>query len=65
MSIYPVKICEWWPKGNKHREDVEEMLLYLPCLTCGKKVTTRGYLDHSAPYGGPNRAYCSMKCMTT
>ena len=68
MAIFPVKINKWFfdPESAfyKHRECMKVRLSDgLECHVCGKLVSSRGYAMHSICHGGPNEAFCSLKCI--
>jgi hypothetical protein len=67
MSIYPVRINEWYVKDRpfgKEVEFLECMLPHLKCEECKKPITwDEGYVMHSITYGGPDEAWCSALCL--
>lgn len=75
MSIYPVRIREWFPpilksehkeeiKENKfHRQTIRACLDFMTCMRCGGKVNMRnGWVHHSLPWGYGD-AWCSKRCL--
>jgi hypothetical protein len=67
MSIYPVRIKEWYVEGKPFGAEMpmlKSMLRCLPCIQCGKKIRwDRGYVMHSITFGGPDGRWCSKKCL--
>jgi len=67
MSIYPVRIKEWYVEGKPFGECIpmlKGMLNFYSCIQCGKKIKwNRGYVMHSITYGGPDGRWCSKKCL--
>lgn len=65
MSIYAVKVDEY--KWDESAAELVKMLLrYEKCNFCGGVVSwARGYMLHSAPYGGSRKAWCSEKCLNS
>ena len=69
MSIYPVKITEWYDDAenafNTERETLTWLLPYLKCLHCKTKMKTNwntGYVHHSITFGYGD-AWCSKECL--
>lgn len=73
MSVYPVKISEWYQgiddiKNTPHKELMEYLTSedILDCDVCGAPVSwSKGYVEHSLTYGGPNGAWCSKACLSS
>jgi hypothetical protein len=69
MSIFPVKIKEWFYDPESPFYDQKSFMANelknknLKCHKCGKNVTKKGYVMHSIFFGGPDEAWCSKKCM--
>ena len=66
MSIYPVKIKEWYTAESFKKEMplLKTMLKFIKCKECGNKVTVKnGWVMHSITFGGPDGAWCSEKCL--
>jgi len=63
MSIYPVKINQWF-LNKKELENIKTFLPNLKCNACGKKANTRGYVYHAILHGyGIEDYWCSIKCL--
>ncbi len=68
MSIYPVKLAEWFPKGDSHH-DIMKCLVSngwgekLGCIHCGKKHMhwQEAWGHHSLPWGYGD-LWCREKC---
>lgn len=67
MSIYPVKITEWYNKKTAYKTEVETLKILLPnlkCQECGNNIEwKKGYVMHSITFGGPDEAWCCNKCL--
>lgn len=69
MSIYPVKISDWYVKGNPFGKEIPMLKSildsgYFNCLRCKKPVPwDRGYVMHSITFGGPSECWCSVECL--
>ena len=67
MSIYPVKIKEWYVKGKPFGDEIpmlKSLLKSFPCIVCGSKVEwDKGWVMHSITFGGPNEVWCSDQCI--
>ena len=63
MSIYPVHLIEWYPKGDENYFHAKISVLLTPCLRCGKKAKfyASGYGHHSIPWGYGD-IWCSRRC---
>jgi len=63
MSIYPVHLIEWYPKGDENYVSSKIVTLCSPCLRCGKKAKNyaAAYGHHSIPWGHGD-IWCSRKC---
>lgn len=67
MSIYPVRIKEWYVKGEPFGDQIPTLKSLirhvLDCKVCGKKIPWKtGYVMHSATFGGSYDAWCSEEC---
>lgn len=66
MSIYPVRIREWYLEGQAFGSEIptlRSILKYIPCETCkGKIAWDNGWVDHSITFG-VGRGWCSEKCL--
>lgn len=67
MSIYPVRIKEWYVKDQpfgKQIDMLKAMLEFYVCKRCGKQIEwDDGWVMHSITFGGPDGAWCSEKCL--
>ena len=62
MSIYLVKLCEWFPPGDELYEICSSIIEFSRCESCGKKLSFRKAIGHhSIPWGNGN-VFCSLKC---
>jgi hypothetical protein len=64
MSIYPVKLSEWFPMGDEYHQTAISCLSYMRCKACGRKVTRwkKAIGHHSLPWGYGD-LWCSKKCL--
>ena len=52
MSIYPVKLSEWFPPGDEMYSNVQSVINCSRCFGCGKKVRySKAVGHHSVPWG--------------
>lgn len=60
MSIYPVRVSEWFPPGNEKHDIIKYILG--PCLHCGKKKLhwQKAWAHHSLPWGYGD-SWCNKK----
>lgn len=77
MSIYPVRLAEWYPAKPKHgsygtakdqrfwHKTAKMCVEQASCRTCGKKPKWRwAWGMHSIPWGhGWEEIWCSKKCL--
>jgi hypothetical protein len=67
MSIYPVRIKEWYVEGKPFGSEIDTLkmiLRHFTCDKCGKRIRwDRGYVMHSITFGGPCGSWCSKKCL--
>lgn len=65
MSIYPVRLNEWFPKGDEYHDNAKTMVKYSNCIVCGKKGKKINYKlvygHHSIPWGNGD-IWCTKKC---
>lgn len=62
MSIYPIKLSEWYPFGNEYYEVVYFLVNYSRCLACGNKVRYNKAVGHHSLIVGVGDSWCSWKC---
>lgn len=63
MSIYPVRITEWFDAEQK--DTLKWILPHMRCYSCGCKVKLdNGFVHHSLPWGHGD-AWCSEKCLNS
>lgn len=62
MSIYPVKLSEWFPVGDEMHDTTYSIVNCIRCLACGNKARWKAAIGHhSLPYGNGD-LWCSWKC---
>jgi len=63
MSIYPVKLSEWYPYGDEHHGVLISIIACTRCYACGDRVRFKRAVGmHSIPFGHGD-LYCSEKCL--
>lgn len=63
MSIYPVHLASWFPKGNEMHDDIKTLCLVMTCLTCGKHPKwKKAWGHHSLPWGHGD-IWCDERCL--
>jgi len=69
MSIFPVKISEWYVEGKPFGDQIEMLSSmldsgYFKCHECGKSVKfdSDGWVYHSITFGGCSTVWCSDNC---
>lgn len=62
MSIYPVPLNKWFPKGDEHHSWLKFMLEHGQCLHCKKRRLNikKAWGHHSLPWGHGD-AWCSER----
>lgn len=62
MSIYPVRLKEWFPPGDDMYEIAYSVTIGMRCYGCDKKVRySKAYGHHSLPWGHGD-LWCSERC---
>jgi hypothetical protein len=65
MSIYPVKLNEWFPKKDKMYENSLIVVKLSNCVECGKSGKNIKYRyaigHHSIPWGNGD-IWCTKRC---
>lgn len=62
MSIYPVRLIEWYPLGDEHHEIAKLLSDGVRCLACYKKVRWKRAIAHHALPWGYGDVWCSWEC---
>ena len=62
MSIYPVRLAEWFPYGDEMHENAISIVKYCRCYGCGKKVRWKAAVGHHSLPWGHGDLWCSWKC---
>lgn len=63
MSIYVVRLKEWFPKGDENHQIARWVVSLERCQHCGKKPrwrNARGY--HALPWGYSSEVWCNQHC---
>lgn len=63
MSIYPVKLNEWFPRGDEHYSNCKVVVQTSECIKCGKKnIKYKCAIGHHSIPWGYGDVWCSSKC---
>jgi hypothetical protein len=62
MSIYPVRLSEWFPFGDEMREILVSIVNSTRCLACGDRVRLNKAVGHHSLCWGNGDLWCSWKC---
>lgn len=62
MSIYPVRLSEWFPPGDEHFDVIVSIVNYSRCLACDSKLRYKGAVGHHSLMVGVGDTWCSWKC---
>lgn len=66
MSIFVVRLKEWFPLGDDHHDTAKYIATGARCEACYKKVRWRAALGyHALPWGYSAEVWCSWKCVTS
>lgn len=69
MSIYLVKLNKMFKPSDRSADNVMyriiliDMLKYLRCLSCGKKVKMRNAIGHHSLPWGRGEVFCNRYCL--
>lgn len=66
MSIYPVRLKEWYPATSEHYENAKILVDIGNCEACyrGKMNYNKAYAHHSLSWGY-GEVWCSLKCLNS
>lgn len=62
MSIYPVKLCEWFPAGDPQFETAYFLVKITRCYACGHKLRWKSAIAHHSICFGYGDMWCGWKC---
>jgi hypothetical protein len=62
MSIYPVRISEWYPPGDDNHGIAYYIVVSSKCIACGKKPRWKSAVAHHSLPHGNGEVWCSWKC---
>lgn len=62
MSIYPVKLSEWFPPGDEYHDCIYIIVKFMRCNACGKKPRWLAAVGHHSLMVGMGDLWCSWKC---
>lgn len=65
MSIYPVRLSEWFPPGDEMFEITYLLSHKQRCYACGKKTRYKAAVGHHSLPWGYGDLYCSWKCVNS
>lgn len=65
MSIYPVRLAEWFPRSSDKYEIAKMVVKYKHCNACAKPLRyPKAYGHHSVPWGY-GEIWCDLKCLNS
>lgn len=62
MSIYLVKLSEWFPPGDENFQLVYDLIKVLRCSSCGSRSRWRAAVGHHSIFVGCGDIFCGWKC---
>ena len=62
MSIYPVRLSEWFPVGDEHYETIYYIVKSMRCVACGSRPRYKAAVGHHSLMVGHGDLWCSWKC---
>jgi hypothetical protein len=62
MSIYPVRLKEWFPPGDEHFDVILMITSSGRCRACDKKTRYQSAVGDHSLMVGHGYLYCSWKC---
>ena len=65
MSIYPVRLSEWFPPADDYHQITFEIVKYTRCESCGKKLRWKSAIGHHSIPWGYGDIWCSKKCLNS
>lgn len=63
MSIYPVRLNEWFPVGDENY--CKDIVDAMRCFACGKKCRYKKVWGHHSLPWGYGDVWCSEKCLNS
>lgn len=65
MSIYPVRLAEWFPRSSEMYETARMVVKYKHCNACAKPLRySKAWGHHSIPWGY-GELWCGLKCLNS
>lgn len=65
MSIYPVKLIEWFPPNDEMYSRSRSAVECVRCLACGSKVNYKKAYDYDSIPWGHGDIWCSKRCLNS
>lgn len=65
MSVYTVRLSEWFPVGDDNHETTVWLCTLSRCLACRKRIRFRKAVGHHSLPWGWGDIWCSWKCCRT
>lgn len=62
MSIYLVRLSEWFPPGDEMYENAFGITKHSRCLACGNRMRYKKAIGHHSIPWGYGDIWCSWKC---
>lgn len=63
MSIWPVRLSEWYPFGDERHEICLSIIECTRCLACGDRVRFKKAVGHHSLPFGHGDLWRSLKCL--
>jgi hypothetical protein len=62
MSIYPVRLSEWFPVNDEYFQIISSIIDCSRCEACGSKIRFKAAVGHHSLMVGVSSIWCSWKC---
>lgn len=63
MSIYPVRLSEWFPPGDEMHDMAYLIVKISRCFACYKRPRWKSAVAmHALPWGYSDEVFCSWQC---
>lgn len=62
MSIYPVRLSEWYPVSDEMHEFAFSCVKMVRCYACGRRVRWKAAIGHHSLPWGYGDLWCSWEC---
>lgn len=62
MSIYPVKLSEWYPAGDEQHSICYSVVKFSRCHACDSRLRWKSVVGHHSVPWGYGELWCNWKC---